>query len=252
MLSFLRPVLWVSLIPIAAPFFRRPLYALPPILFFLLGFLRVYSVLGTGEEIKEGEGWYVVSTYDWGRGRIVYRLNDGTPVKGRQGAQVGGEGGLLPYGYGAYPRHIRPPRGHNLPGARYAPEVPRPRGLRSGGRIGRGMDLRLSRGFPPIPRPLPPPLPHGETPVGFLPLPLALLFGRSRPLRTTGKGRGVIRSIPVLPSLCPEVLRQVRLSLRTVELSGNPPYDGLYVLPDPRPIPSLPLHLFGGFLLQPP
>jgi len=83
MLSFLRPVLWVSLIPIAAPFFRRPLYALPPILFFLLGFLRVYSVLGTGEEIKEGKGWYVVSTYDWGRGRIVYRLNDGTPVKVR-------------------------------------------------------------------------------------------------------------------------------------------------------------------------
>ncbi len=66
-------------------FGRRVLHALPPLLFFLLGFLRAYSVLGVGEELSEGEGWYYVSIYDWGRGRVIHRYDEGGWVQVRSG-----------------------------------------------------------------------------------------------------------------------------------------------------------------------
>ena len=83
MLSFQTPWAWIALPLLLLPLWRRPLYVLPPLLFFLLGLLRSYSVLGTGEEVREGEGWYYVSIYDWGRGRITHRYGDGVWMKAR-------------------------------------------------------------------------------------------------------------------------------------------------------------------------
>ena len=73
MLSFMNPYGWITLPVLLLPFGKRLFHALPPVLFFLLGFLRAYSVLGIGEELRNGEGWYYVSIYDWGRGRVTHR-----------------------------------------------------------------------------------------------------------------------------------------------------------------------------------
>ncbi len=67
------------------PFVRKPAYALPPVIFFLLGFLRMYSILGTGTALKDGKGWYAVSIYDWGRGRVLYTYVKGKAIKVRSG-----------------------------------------------------------------------------------------------------------------------------------------------------------------------
>jgi len=48
------------------------------LMFALLGYVRMYSVVGLGDGRRSREGWYIVGIYDWGRGVVLYeRRGDG-------------------------------------------------------------------------------------------------------------------------------------------------------------------------------